>query len=220
MGHDLEQVFLHTVAPVLERGDLAKLMAVVRKHWPHELLRELLASDAPHVVTKAARCLAAVGEMSDCPALMALLGRAEAELRQAAEDALWSIWMRAGAPQSRDRLAVAIELMRSDPSDAARLLRDIIAADPRYAEAHHQLGVACHLLEQWEAAAQACIATVEYNPHHFAAAAAAGHAMVELGRFDEALEWYQRALLLHPHLDDIRAIVPELRAALHKRDVA
>jgi len=48
-------------------------------------------------------------------------------------------------------------------------------------------------------------------PCHFGAWAGMGHCHAHVGRLDEALKSYERALSINPHLDGVREAVNELR---------
>ena len=213
--------FTESVGPLLESGDLPALVTLLEKQWPPENLAVLLASSSPAVSSGAARCLGLIGSMSYCRHLAGLLGHADQAVAEAAEDALWQTWMQAGSAAARQRLAQAVEHIRTqDYKAAVAVLDTLLAAEPTFAEAHHQRAIALCFLEQPEAAAEAYQQVLGLNPHHFAAAVGLGHTYVERGDVRRALELYRLALQVHPGLSEIREAVEQIETALRKRDVA
>ncbi len=219
MEQDREQAFLQAVGGLLD-ADVARALCVLRKHYTNKQLCELAHSPDPQVALAAVRCLGLVGQMSECQTLVLLLALAAPDITTAIEDALWSIWMRAGSDRSRARLAEVIAGNGAAGTATIDALAAIIAEEPDYAEARHQLAMALHEMGRFEAAETAYAATLDHNPWHYAAAAGLGHVRVEQGDFPGALEAYRLALRIHPGLGELADLVPQLEAALHRRDVA
>jgi tetratricopeptide (TPR) repeat protein len=216
-----ERAFLIAVDPLLAAGDLPTALARLRANWPPERLEELTASSLEPVTRLAATCLGLTGGMEYCRRLVALLGHADEQVAVAAEDALWNIWMRAGSAGGSQRLNAAVEYLRKGEFESALEVLDVlIASEPALAEARHQQALALHSLGRHDEAEAAYQAALERNPYHFAAIAGLGHICVERDEYAGALDFYERALKIHPRLAGIREIVPQLEAALHKRDVA
>lgn len=218
---DSDRTFLIAIDPPLVAGDLAATVGRLRANWPPERLVELTASPLEAVVRLAVICLGLTGSMKHSQRLVSLLNHSNERIVAAAEDALWSLWMRAGSPDGAKRLADAILAAQQGESDSAlQILRDLIASEPALAEAHHQQAILLHALERNDEAEAAYHATLDLNPDHFAAAAGLGHLCIERDDYDGALDFYKQALKIHPRLTGVREVVPRLEAALHKRDVA
>lgn len=218
---DSDRAFLIAIDPPLVSGDLPAVMARLRANWPPGRLAELTASPLEAVARLAATCLGLTGSMEHCERLAALLGHADEQVAAAAENALWSIWMQAGSAEAHRQLSTAIQcLQQAELERALGLLGELIAAEPALAEAYHQRALALQSLERYDEAEAAYQAALERNPYHFAATAGLGHIRAERGDYSGALDFYKRALKIHPRLAGIREIVPQLEAALDKRDVA
>ena len=218
---DSDTIFLVSVDPVLARGDLRAVLARLRENWPPARLVRLLASPHCAVAKTAAVCLGLTGSMEHCPELIALLGHADERVAAAAENGLWSVWMRAGSERGRAALMVAVQRLRAGQIEAAlRLLRILVKVEGSFAEAHHQQAIALHSLERCDEAEAAYQKTLGLNPYHFAAVAGLGHICVERGDYAGALGHYRRAVQIHPRLAGVREIVPRLEAALERRVVA
>jgi tetratricopeptide (TPR) repeat protein len=216
-----DSVFLAAVDLPLASGDYATVLARLRGNWPPERLTELLGSQLLVVVKAATKCLGLTGSMGHCDQLVSLLRHDDEQVVAAAEDALWSIWMRAGTEDATAQLRGAIQRLQEDDAESAlRVLHDLITADSSLAEAHHQRAIALHALERYDEAEAAYQTTVALNPSHFAAVAGLGHICVQRGDYAGALRHYRRALKIHPRLAEIREIVPQLEAAIKRRIVA
>ncbi len=213
--------FLASVHPLLERGDCRTLLSVLDENWPPATLRALLKCDTPAIQQTAARCLALTGSTADADALAELLRDGDSAASQEAEDALWSVWMRAGSPRANQRLAQGADYLRDERADEAiACLRDLTDDEPAFAEAHHQLALALHSAGRLEEAAAEYRRACELNPRHFAAWCGLGHVCSEQHNFAGALENYRAALHIHPGLAEIREVVPQLEAAVARRSVA
>ncbi len=221
MVSDSDRAFLIAIEPALLARDLPVVLARLRANWPPERLVELTASSLEAVAKSAVTCLGLTGSLEHCQRLVALLGHAQEQVVAGSEDALWNIWMQAGSPDGNRRLSAAVQcLQNGDPEGALGVLRELIAAEPTLAEAHHQQAIALHALGQYDEAEVSYQTALGRNPHHFAAAAGLGHICVERDDYAGALDFYKRALKIHPRLAEIREIVPQLEAALNERDVA
>jgi len=220
-GTPPEERFLDQIQPALARGELSLVLTRLAREWPPSRLTGLLDCPAPGVVALAARCLGLIGTMRHSPALAALLGHENEAVVKAAEDALWSIWMRSGSPEANRALAAAVEQVRREDLDtAADMLEKLTAAEPGFAEAHHQRALTLHSLGRIEPAEGAYREALRLNPYHYAAAAGLGHICVERGDLGGALQHYRSALHVHPRLAEIREFVLQLEAAVQRRVVA
>ena len=208
--------FARSYAPLLADGvDAGALEQVRRTYTPDRLIGFLAWPEEP-VVRAALRCLGVLGRMEHCRYIAALLHVESDRTAALAEDALWAVWMRAGSPWGCQLLKQIIDTLAAQQLVAAlELATGLTLAEPSYAEAHHQRGLALSLLERFDPASDAFRQTLRLNPYHFAAAAGAGQTMLELGRLRRAREYYHLALKIHPRLANVRDILAGLDAALH-----
>jgi len=213
--------FLSSVEPSFARGDLAALLARLEENWPPRVLEDLLSHRSPSVARLAAACLGMTGSMRHCPKLAALLSHPDAGVAAAAENALWNIWMRTGSGPGVQQLARAVGRIREGRFvEALAVLDDLALSEPRFAEVHHQRALALHSLERLPDAAEAYRRVAELNPWHFAAIAGLGHVCGQQGDLAGALRYYRDALKINPRLPDLQEIVPQIQAALERRNVA
>lgn len=105
---------------------------------------------------------------------------------------------RPAAPVAHVQRAVT-ELLEADRlDDALALAAQAVARDPRAAEAHLALGLAWQKSHEPARALECCAAAERLRPGDPALHDLRGAALQELGRLDEAMAAYERALALDP----------------------
>ncbi len=133
-----------------------------------------------------------------------------------AEHALWSIWFRCGSDCANRAIMRGLEcLSKREYDEAVGHFTHAIERDPDFAEAYNQRAIAHYLKEEYEESAQDCRHTIQLMPCHFGAWAGLGHCDAHLHRHAEAIECYEKALEINPHLSCISDAVAELRAGLN-----
>jgi tetratricopeptide (TPR) repeat protein len=183
-----------------------------------EVILPLLADPLVERVRAAVILLGACGSMRDCPLLALCLQHPDQTVVKLAEYCLWCIWMHAGSEKGNRELAGAIDCIRVSAYDnAIDLLQELVAAEPAFAEAHFQLGVALCSVERHQEAARAYRQTLRLNPYHFGAAAALGHTCVQLGNLPGALHHYRQALRIHPSLEDVPKALEQVESIVQQR---
>lgn len=204
--------FVKSVSASSATGDRIGLVRACAA-WPADRLVGLLSSGNSDVVRAAVIALGVNGSMVDVADVAALLARPHRALVELVEDCLWSIWMRAGSVNANHLLADAVQFINDDKyPEADLILRELVLLEPSFAEPHHQRGIVMSFLEQYELAIRAYESALQWNPHHFSAAAGIGHMCLQREDYRAAVRAYQRALYLHPNLRD----VPEMLASLQQ----
>jgi tetratricopeptide (TPR) repeat protein len=212
---------IEAFATQYSRLDTTAALDQLRREWPPALLAQMLTSDSPDVVRTAATCLGFLGSDAHSARLARLLAHQDARVADAAEHALWSVWMRSRDGRANRELQSAVsEIGRERYASAVEILQALTLMHPTFAEAFHQLGIALCFLDRLDEAEAAYRNAVRLNPWHFAAWAALGHVAVQRGDLPRALRNYRRAVSIHPRLHEIRAVLPELEAAVRARSVA
>jgi len=206
--------FVAAVQPLLERKDVKGLHELLRSRWTLEELTAFLASSEDDVRKVAALSLALVGGRCCIGAIASQLRHPDPMVNQMAEHALWSIWFRCGREEANHELCRGTKaLNRRDFANATAHLTRAIEIDPNFAEAYNQRAIVKYLQERFDESIQDCLRAVELMPCHFGAWAGMGHCHAHVGRLTEALESYDRALAINPHMDSISQMVRELRAS-------
>ena len=96
-------------------------------------------------------------------------------------------------------------------------LNRAIEISPDCAEPYNQRATAHYLMEDFSAALRDCQRAVERMPCHFGAWAGLGHSYTHLGDFARAIEAYDQALKINPHMSAIRQALGELRSRANRR---
>jgi tetratricopeptide (TPR) repeat protein len=203
--------FVADVQPVLASQDLQGLLALLKRRWTGAQIISLLRCGHEDARKVAALCLSLVGT----PEIAKLLKDSDACVNQVAEHALWSIWFRAGSDEANHQLARgARALERREFGHAIRHFDRAIELSPGFPEAFNQRAIAHFLLEEFEDSLADCRRAVELMPAHFGAWAGMGHSHAHMGDVPSAIEAYERALSINPHMHAIREAVNQLRARL------
>ncbi len=209
----VDQVLQSVAHP--ESIDRSVLAVLLREQPGPDILLPLLSARHAATVRAAILYLGLYGSVRHTPLLALCLHHADAEVAALAEHCLWSVWMQSGSEQGNDMLARAIDRMRAgNHRQAIALLAMLILREPGFAEAHFQSGLALASVNRHGEAARAYQEALRLNPHHFAAAAALGHACVELDNLAGALRYYRLALRIHPHQEELRDAAGRLEAAI------
>lgn len=205
--------FVALVQPLLEERDLAGLVALVKGRWVPEQIYEVLNSDHLDARKVALLGMSLVGQKCCLPQVAQQLADPDPVVREMAEHALWSIWFRCGStPEANHHLARgAMALERKDLEHAITHFDKALHLDPDFAEAYNQRAIAEYLLERYAESIRDCQEAVKRMPMHFGALAGMGHGYLHLGNDRKAIESYERALAVHPHLECIRESVRELK---------
>lgn len=204
--------FVRTVQPVLERKDLNGLLTLLKSRWTAQQIVSLLGCDCCDARKVAALSLSLVGGCWCLQELAERLKDPDPVVNQMAEHAMWSIWFRGGSDQANHQVcrgAKAID--RGDYQHAIAHFDNAIRLCPDYPEAYNQRALAYYLLERYEQSIADCRKAVELMPIHFGAWAGMGHCYAHLGKIWQALECYEKALSINPHMSQIRQAVEELK---------
>lgn len=180
---------------------------------------EGLAERGSRITRRAA--VLALGELADYSSNHPL-GRAlqddDRGVRLTAEEALRSIWCRAGNYEQCQQLQLIVH------SNSTRRYHESIARAtalvheaPDFAEAWNQRAIAWYGLGNYAESIGDCNQALELNPYHFGAASGIGQCYLQLGRPRLALESFRRALALNPNLEGVRANIASLERTLGKK---
>lgn len=134
-------------------------------------------------------------------------------VRTLADNALWAIWFRADTAennQALDRIATLVNRRRFD--EAIEQADNLIARAPGFAEAYNQRAIARFFQGRFAESVEDCKMVLERNPYHTGALAGMGQGLLRLGRTDEALRTFRRALQLQPFNLGLRETIEELEA--------
>lgn len=203
--------FVRRVTPVLQAKDLPGLIALCKRHWTTDQIVSLVTGTDHDARKVAALALSLVGDRCCLPALVRVLKDPDPTVNQMAEHALWSIWFRMGSAEANHQLARGTQaISRRDLEHANRHFSKAIELSPDFAEAYNQRAIVGYLTERFDQSADDCRQAVEFNPDHFGAWAGLGHCLAYMGELLDAIDAYERAMEINPHLSCVRELRDEL----------
>ena len=177
-----------------------------------------LASKSAQARRAALDRLAEVGLMQDANALVAALADDLEEVRTAAEAALWKVWGRSGNAAVDKLYRIGVAQMNSADVDAAlNTFSEIIRLKPDFAEGWNKRATVLYFSGRLQESLADCDEVLKRNPYHFGALSGYGQIHSKLENFDQALEYFERALAINPNMQGVALNVLALRKLLAER---
>jgi tetratricopeptide (TPR) repeat protein len=167
---------------------------------------------------KALELLAKLADMQVMPALVQALRDDEVRVRAAAQEVMWTIWLRSGNDQIDALMVEGIRLMEADQySEALQIFDQIIDRAPGFAEGYNKRATLYYLMLEFEKSIVDIHKTLELNPVHFGALSGMGLCYLGLDEPRQALEWFERAVAVNPNMDTIQSYIQKLREFLRNQ---
>jgi tetratricopeptide (TPR) repeat protein len=195
----------------LDHQDSVCFVAEVSRVYSQNTLVRLAEHDAPQVRRSVMLALGFLGDYEVNHVMGRALIDCDRTTRILAENGIRNVWIRAGTDEQQRQLRAIVRLNSAQRfEDATRRAEELIEKAPWYAEAWNQRAIAHFGRKRYPESVRDCHQVLEVNPYHFAAAAGMGHAYLELGDCNSALECFRRALRLNPDLEGVRVQVARL----------
>ena len=199
------------VAVVLITCALGVVAAQAETPTQEALVRNL-QEGSPDERRNAAAVLGDAGEAVAVPPLLEAMKDVDEVVRTLAEHSLWAIWARSGDPKIDGLLQEGIHLVQSDRMDEAIVMFDeVVRGAPEFAEGYNWRARTYFLMGRYESAIADCEETIRRNPMHFGALSGEGFSYLELGKPEQAVRYFERALAINPNKPKIRSIVEGLK---------
>jgi tetratricopeptide (TPR) repeat protein len=109
------------------------------------------------------------------------------------------------------------QMTRQDAEAAIDTFSQIVQKKPEFAEGWNKRATLYYLVGEYEKSLVDCEEVIRRNPWHFGALPGFGLNYLKLGKPEQALQYFQRALDVNPNLAQIQAAVEELRQLLQQR---
>ncbi|HEX8525260.1 MAG TPA: tetratricopeptide repeat protein [Tepidisphaeraceae bacterium] len=204
--------FIDAVQPLLERQDLPGLLSLLKTRWTSEQIRGLIQGDHADAKKVALLAIGLVGTGCCLPELAKQLQDEDPMVNEMAEHALWSIWFRMGSQGANHELARGAQALgRREFEHAVEHFTRATEMSPDFAEAYNQRAIAHYLQEHWDESIADCQRAIERMPFHFGALAGMGHCYAHVGKLKRAIDCYEKALAVNPHLNCIQQAIGELK---------
>ena len=159
-----------------------------------------------------------MGQMQDVPLLVEALRDPDAVVRTLADQSLWQIWGRSGDLDVDGMFEHAVDQMnRQDFAEAIETFSQIIQKKPDFAEGWNKRATIYYLIGEYEKSLADCEQVIRRNPVHFGVLSGFGLNYLQLGKPEQALGFFERALAVNPNLAQIQAAVEELKQFLAQR---
>ena len=169
---------------------------------------------------QAAEVLAHLGDQRAIQPLVQALRDPDQLVREAAEQALWSIWHRSGKSNVDARLQEGIaEMQRGAFARAVEIFTDVIDMAPDFAEGYNKRATTYYLMQEFEQSIQDCEKTIALNPVHFGALSGGGLNYVGLRDLRKALEYFERAVAVNPNMPKIQTYIEAIRKFLRDQSL-
>src|SRR5215470_17619718 len=163
----------------------------------------------------AAEVLARLGDPRAAQPLAQALRDSDALVREAAEQALWSVWHHSGKPEVDARLQDGIMAMQRGAFDqAVAIFTDVIEMAPDFAEAYNKRATTYYLMQEFEKSISDCDKTLALNPIHFGALSGAGLCYLGVRNLVKALDYFERAITVNPNMTQIQRYVEDIKKFL------
>lgn len=167
---------------------------------------------------KALELLAKLAGMQVMPALVQALRDDDGRVRVAAQEVMWTIWLRSGNNQIDTLMAEGIRLMEAERyPEAVEVFDQIIAHAPQFAEGYNKRATVHYLMLEFEKSIADIHRTLELNPVHFGALSGMGLCYLGLVEPRQALEWFERAVAVNPNMDTIQSYIQQIREFLRNQ---
>lgn len=146
------------------------------------------------------------------PALFAQL-KAGPEAAALAEPQIWAIWDETIDPESAELLAQGSAAMatRAWPTALERFNK-LVARSPNFAEGWNKRATLYYLMGDYPDSVADIQKTLALEPRHFGALSGLGLIFMAIGKPEPAIESFEAALSIHPHLPGAKQNIESLRA--------
>jgi tetratricopeptide (TPR) repeat protein len=106
------------------------------------------------------------------------------------------------------------QMQRGDLAEAVGTFTEIIKRKPDFAEAWNKRATAYYLAGEFEKSLADCDEVMKRNPVHFGALSGYGLIYLQLGKPEDALLYFERALGVNPNLAGIEQAVQAIKQLL------
>ncbi|MSO69171.1 MAG: tetratricopeptide repeat protein [Alphaproteobacteria bacterium] len=137
-----------------------------------------------------------------------------------AEQAIWGIWMESG-DEEIDKLLTQGSIYMQMHSFGAALshFNSVIAARPEFAEGWNKRATLYFMMGEYDKSIADCEKTFTLEPRHFGALFGLGLIYSQIDNEAKALDAFEKALAVHPHLQNVPAIIQRLKAKLKSQEI-
>jgi tetratricopeptide (TPR) repeat protein len=138
----------------------------------------------------------------------------------AAEQAIWGIWMESGNEELDQLLRQGAIYMQMQSFGAALShFNAVIEARPDFAEGWNKRATLHFMMGEYAKSIADCEETLALEPRHFGALFGLGLIYTEIEDEPKAIEAFEKALAVHPHIQNAPGIIQRLKARLESHEI-
>jgi len=128
------------------------------------------------------------------------------------ERVIWGVWLESGSDTVDLLMKQVLQAMNEERlDDALEVLDTVVELKPDYAEGWNKRATVYFLLGRYPESLSDVDRTLDLEPRHFGALSGLGMIFSRLDDDKRALDAYERALVVNPHLSGAKAAVVHLR---------
>ena len=128
------------------------------------------------------------------------LKNSDATVREQATKKLWRIWFQQKGIYGLEKIDHSQKLLDAgETTEAEKVLTQLIEEQPDFAEAWNRRAFLYYSIGDYQKSLADCQMVVNLNPVHFGALHGMGLCYAALGKYREAIQAFQRALLIQPY---------------------
>lgn len=158
------------------------------------------------------------GGMPDAALLLERLRDDSPFVRGYAEQGLWLLWSRSGDAAIDQLVARGTEQMHAGRyPDAIATFSEVIRRRPDFAEGWNRRATAHFMAGDHRSSLADCDEVMKRNAQHFGALAGYGQIHLALENYQQAIEWFQRALEVNPNMVGVEIYLEAAKARLREK---
>jgi tetratricopeptide (TPR) repeat protein len=138
----------------------------------------------------------------------------------AAEQAIWGIWMETGNAELDQLLRQGAVYMQMQSFGAALShFNAVIEARPDFAEGWNKRATLYFMMGEYARSIADCEKALALEPRHFGALFGLGLIYTEIEDEPKAIDAFEKALVVHPHIQNAPEIIQRLKARLKSHEI-
>jgi tetratricopeptide (TPR) repeat protein len=155
------------------------------------------------------------------PALLDALSTAHsAEQAAPIEARIWALWTSSGEAAIDRLMAIGLSAMAvQDYPQALFAFSEIIEQKPDFAEGWNKRATVHYLMGDYQRSTEDIEHVLALEPRHFGALSGLGLIALAIGEPEQALEAFETALMIHPHMEGADTHIRALRDKLKGRGI-
>ncbi len=131
---------------------------------------------------------------------------------------IWEIWHQSDNDVVNDLMSEGIgEMSVRNYERALTVFNEVVEIDPDFAEGWNKRATVYYLLGKYKASMRDIERTLTLEPRHFGALSGLGLIFLAIGNDGAALEAFEAALKVNPHMPGLRTQVKDLRKSIRKK---